>query len=381
MRRDTSAADDRLINPYLLLTPGPLSTTPTVREAMLKDWCTWDDDYKSIVQDVRARLITVACDRNNAEQHTVVLMQGSGTFAVEAAIGSIVPQNAGLLLVSNGAYGLRMVEIADRTRKTVHHLRFSETDPLDPAGIVQHIERNPGIQFVAFVHCETTTGMLNPLPEIVQSVKSRGMTVIVDAMSSFGGIPIDVPGIGIDVLISSANKCIQGVPGFGFVIVRRDVISKCNGNSHSLALDLYDQWTTFEQDKGKWRYTSPTHTVRAFQQALIELEEEGGVEARHQRYRQNHRALVSGMENSGFRCLLPKHLRSPIITSFCYPATNHFQFKEFYQKLKEGGFVVYPGKVSNADTFRIGTIGNVFPHDMTRLTKAVAQISTAADQS
>ena len=215
--------------------------------------------------------------------------------------------------------------------------------------------------------------MLNPLEAIAEVVKRHGKVLIVDAMSSFGGVPIDMAQLGIDFMISSANKCIQGVPGFGFILARRSLLEQCKGVARSLSLDLYDQWDTMEKGHGKWRFTSPTHVVRAFMQALKELQAEGGIAARHARYRENHRVLVEGMRSLGFRTLLTDEEQSPVITSFYYP-TADFNFKDFYQKLKAKGFVIYPGKISQADTFRIGNIGDVFPEDFKRLVEAIKEI-------
>lgn len=223
---------------------------------------------------------------------------------------------------------------------------------------------------MAVVHCETTTGILNPLKEIAHMVKMHGKKLIVDAMSSFGGVPLDVEELGIDFMISSANKCIQGVPGFGFIIARKSELAHCKGVSRSLSLDIYDQWETMEKGHGKWRFTSPTHVVRAFKQAMDELEAEGGVQARHERYCRNHEVLVAGMRSLGFKTLLDDTIQSPIITSFLYPDAA-FDFKEFYKQLKTKGFVIYPGKISQADTFRIGNIGDVFPEDFSRLIDAI----------
>lgn len=222
------------------------------------------------------------------------------------------------------------------------------------------------------VHCETTTGVLNPLKEIAHLVKMHGKKLIVDAMSSFGGVPLDVHELGIDFLISSANKCIQGVPGFGFIIARCSELLHCKGVSKSLSLDIYDQWEAMEKGHGKWRFTSPTHVVRAFKQAMDELAEEGGVEARHNRYCENHRVLVDGMRSLGFQTLLPDEIQSPVITSFLYPYAD-FNFKTFYTQLKERGFVIYPGKISQADTFRIGNIGDVHPEDFRQLIEVIRE--------
>ena len=357
-------------NPYVLLTPGPLSTTAAVRTAMLRDWCTWDDEYNRIVQDIRGRLVQLASARS-AREYTAVPMQGSGTFCVEAALGTVVPSFGKLLVLANGAYGERMGLIAQRLGISHEVLWFPETEPVDPARLAEALQADGRVTHVALVHCETTTGMLNPLAEIATVVKTSGKRLIVDAMSSFAGIPLDAGELGVDVLISSANKCIQGVPGFGFVIARTHVLSACEGNARSLSLDLFDQWKTMERENGKWRFTSPTHVVRAFATALDELDAEGGVTARHKRYRANHRELVDGMTGLGFRCLLDEGVQSPIITSFLEPADHWYSFPGFYSELKKRGFVIYPGKVSRAATFRIGTIGDIHPSTIRALMGAV----------
>ena len=352
-----------------MLTPGPLTTSERVKEAMLSDWCTWDEDYNvGIVEEIRKSLVALAT--KHVEEYTSVLMQGSGTYCVEAVLGSALKPGDKLVIFSNGAYGNRMGVIADRQGIAYDMMAFVETMQVEPEVVGRYLSQHGDITHVAFVHCETTTGVLNPLEPLVRVVKKHGKKLIVDAMSSFGGIPLDVFELGIDFLISSANKCIQGVPGFGFIIARRSELMRCKGVSRSLSLDIYDQWDTMEKGHGKWRFTSPTHVVRAFKEALEELEAEGGVEARHARYRENHDVLVRGMEALGFRTLLPADIQSPVITSFLYPAAD-FDFKGFYARLKAKGFVIYPGKISQADTFRIGNIGDVFPQDFERLVMAV----------
>ncbi len=356
-------------NPYLLLTPGPLSTTKTVRAEMFRDWCTWDQDYNDLVQSIRRNLLKLA---GVGEDYTAALMQGSGTFCVESVIGSAVPRHGALHALVNGAYGRRIAVIGERLGLTVSVQESAETAPPDPDLLERTLRTSPEITHVAVVHCETTTGMLNPIEKIGQLVKSFGKTFIVDAMSSFGGIPMDLHAMGADYLVSSANKCIQGVPGFGFIIARREILAGCRGNARSLSLDLYDQWETMEKQNGKWRFTSPTHTVRAFAQALSELFLEGGVQKRFARYSANQVTLVAGMEQLGFECLLNEKLQSPIITAFRSPDHPDYDFKRFYESLKQLGFVIYPGKVTDIDTFRIGNIGDVYPTDMDRLIQAVA---------
>ncbi|MDQ6420659.1 2-aminoethylphosphonate--pyruvate transaminase [Paenibacillus sp. LHD-117] len=357
-------------NPYLLLTPGPLTTTRTVKEAMLKDWCTWDEEYNGLVRSIRDRLTTLAAPGRERD-YTAVLMQGSGTFSVEATIGTALPKEGGKLAIAvNGAYGERIVQIAQTLGIETAVLRFDEREPVDPAKVSLLLSSDPAVTHFAVVHCETTTGILNPLAEIASAVRDSGVTFIVDAMSSFGGIPMDIHELGAHFLISSSNKCIQGVPGFGFVIAERETLKGCKGRARSLSLDLYDQWETMESSGGKWRYTSPTHVVRAFDQALQELEQEGGIAERHRRFAASQSALVSGLKEAGFEALLAQELQSPIITAFRYPSES-FDFSLFYQHLKSNGFVLYPGKLTAVPTFRIGSIGDVSEVDMERLTAIV----------
>jgi len=343
-------------NPYLLLTPGPLSTTKSVKAAMLKDWGTWDNDYKNLVQKIRQRLVRLAT--NDEQSYTAVLMQGSGTFSVESVVGSVIPDNAKLLVLVNGAYGRRMADIAEFLQIPTLIINAGDLAIPDLFQIKKTLLENPEITHVAAVHCETTTGIINPVDEISRIVKSFNKVFIVDAMSSFGGIPLNISDLNIDFLISSANKCIQGVPGFGFIIAKVDRIKQCKDRARSLSLNLYDQWKIMEGENGRWRFTSPTHVVSAFHQALLELEKEGGIAARYKRYCRNQEKIVKGMAALGFNSLLPRKLQSPIITSFYYP-NEKFEFIKFYEILKKNGFLIYPGKLSNISMFRIGSIGDI----------------------
>lgn len=340
---------------------------------MLRDWCTWDDDYNGdIVTPIREGLVKLASSVR-PEDYTCVLMQGSGTFSVESMIGSVLPTDGRLLILSNGGYGARLVEIAKRLRidHVVHDT--GELAPPDLVRLEETLETDGSISHVVMVHNETTTGMMNPLTDVARIVKAAQKVFLVDSMSAFGGVPFDLGELGIDFLVSSANKCIQGVPGFGFVLAKRDELIKTKGFARSLSLDLYSQWQTLEEGGGKWRYTSPTHVVRAFAQAMAELEEEGGVPARFARYTENQRILVEGMERLGFRTVLPRELQSPIITGFYDPESDQYEFKRFYSLLKEKGFVIYPGKVTGISSFRIGTIGHVFPEDFRRLINVIGE--------
>ncbi len=359
-------------NPYLLLTPGPLSTTQSVKATMLRDWCTWDDDYNELVQEIRSELISLAgVDKNS---YTSVLMQGSGTFAVESVLGTTIPGNGKLLVLANGAYGQRMATIAKYLQIPVEIYDTGELERHNEKYLDRLLFEDKKITHVAIVHCETTTGMLNDIESIGKVVKKHQRIYIVDAMSSFGGIPVNMQKLKIDYLISSSNKCIQGVPGFGFVIAKRSELEKCKDNARSLSLDLFDQWDTMEKHNGKWRFTSPTHVVRAFRQAIHELHEEGGIKVRYNRYCKNQKLLVSGMREIGIAALLPNDLHSPIITTFVSPNAGNFSFREFYNKMKSNGFVIYPGKVTAFDCFRIGNIGEVYESDIKALLQTIRKV-------
>ncbi|MEQ5287622.1 MULTISPECIES: 2-aminoethylphosphonate--pyruvate transaminase [Providencia] len=356
-------------NNYLLLTPGPLTTSKTVKEAMLFDSCTWDDDYNlGVVQNIRQQLVALATDKKG---YSSVLLQGSGSYAVEAVLGSAIGPKEKILIISNGAYGARMAEMVQGLGISHCIYDCGEVSLPDLQQIEQILQQDNPITHIAMVHCETTTGILNPIEKVAKLAKQYQKRYIVDAMSSFGGVPMDIAELNIDFLISSANKCIQGVPGFAFVIARTEALERCKGRSRSLSLDLYAQWRCMEDFQGKWRFTSPTHTVLAFAQALKELAQEGGVAARFQRYQGNQYKLVSGMRKLGFTTLLEDSLHSPIITAFYSPNSPDYQFKQFYQNLKSQGFVIYPGKVSQSDCFRIGNIGEVYEKDINALLLAI----------
>lgn len=357
-------------NPYLLLTPGPLCTSPGVRAAMLRDWCTWDAEYNDIVQVIRNRLTRLATPSSG---FTTVLMQGSGTFSVEACLGTVIPRHGKLLVLSNGHYGDRIAMIAKRLPIPYEVLDFGETGPLDLDAVNSTLQADRTISHVAMVHCETSTGMLNSIQDVGNVVIRHSRSLIVDAMSSFGAIPLNMSHYWVDYLVAGPNKCLQGIPGFGFVVARQTELEECAGNARSFSLDLFDQWMEMEHHGGKWRFTSPTHAVRAFAQALKELDAEGGVAGRQERYVQLQTILVRGMRGLGFETLLPDEHQSPIITAFLYPAHPGFEFARFHAELKQRGFVISPGKVTRQDTFRIGNIGHVWPDDILALLQAVRE--------
>ncbi|MEG0291119.1 MAG: 2-aminoethylphosphonate--pyruvate transaminase [Anaerovoracaceae bacterium] len=349
---------------YKLLTPGPLTTTQSVKQAMMVDHCTWDKEYKIITREICNDLLELAlCSK---DEYSVVLMQGSGTFGVESVITSSVGEGEKILICSNGAYGERMCKIAEYGK--IPYINYKEEyDNVPNATKVEEILiGNPDITHIAMVHSETTSGILNPVLPISSLAKKYGKTFILDAMSSFGGVEFDVANQNVDILISSANKCIQGVPGFSFVIGRREALEACKGKARSLSLDLYSQWETLEKDD-KWRFTSPTHVVLAFGQAIKELKDEGGITKREERYRENNEMLIAGMEAMGFKSFVKKERQSPIITTFYYPPNQNIVFDDFYKYIKNRGYAIYPGKLTEADTFRIGNIGEIYKDDIAKI--------------
>lgn len=356
---------------HLLFTPGPLTTSQQVKQEMLADCGSREPIFIELVREIRDELLEIA-GVSQSTGYEAVPMQGSGTFGIESAIGSLIPRDGKLLVIVNGAYGRRMVQIAERLGIAVASIEFEEAQFPDTKAIDSALHRDKSITHVAVVHCETTTGILNPIDDIADIVSRHQKLLIVDAMSSFGGIPINLAEAKIDVLISSANKCLESVPGFSFVLTNRELLENARGNARSVSLDLVDQWEALEKN-GQFRFTPPTHAFLAFRQALVELREEGGVEARNQRYRNNHDALVLGMSELGFETLLPPEASSPVITTFVEPDNEHFDFEEFYEHLEAQQLIIYPGKLTQTASFRIGTIGNIYTDDIHRLLDAVRE--------
>lgn len=352
-------------NTYKLLTPGPLTTTETVKEAMQIDRCTWDEDYKNMTQEIRTGLLKLAHADNG--DYTTVLMQGSGTFGVESVLSGVISSTDKVLVLQNGAYSKRMVEMCDYhgIKYVVYEEDYAHVP--NPAIVEDVLKSDGSITHISMVHSETTSGLLNNIAAIGELAKKYNKKFIVDAMSSFGGVDINVPELGITYLVSSANKCIQGVPGFSFIIAKVSDLKQTKGIARSLSLDLYAQWETMEKDGGKWRFTSPTHVVAAFSQALKELAAEGGITARNARYTATNRALRKGMEELGFKAYIDEAHQGPIITTFFYPENCKFTFEKMYAYLKDHGYVIYPGKLTDAETFRLGNIGEIYMDDVEKI--------------
>lgn len=368
MRPESEFAANHPARDKLLYTPGPLTTSSGVRQAMSRDLGARDVDFLRIVSEIRAELLRVAA--LSPDEYAVVLMQGSGTFGCESVLGSVVPRGGKLLTIANGAYGKRLGTIARTLDIETVTLAYPEDAVAEPSNVERALADDPAIDAVAVVHCETTTGLLNPVEEIARIVRKRGRICVVDAMSSFGGIPIDVAGSGIDFLISSSNKCVEGVPGFSFILARKEPLIASEGRARSHSLDLFDQWREMEE-RDHFRFTPPTHAMLAFRQALAELDEEGGVEARARRYAANHAALVEGTRALGLEPYLRPEIQSHIITAYLYPDHPGFHPDEFHARLRVRGHVIYPGKLSERPTFRVGNIGRLFPDDLRGLVHAM----------
>ena len=351
----------------LLLTPGPLSTSPETKAAMLRDWGSRDSDFIALTARLRRRLTDLV---QASGSHVCVPLQGSGTFALEAALGSLIPREGKALVLVNGAYGRRIAKICGLLGRAHEVLQSAEDTPPEAAAVAARLDADAALSDVVMVHCETTSGILNPLEAIAAATAARGRRLLVDAMSSFGGIPLDAGRLAIDGIMASANKCLEGVPGVGFVIVRERHLETCAGNSPSLSLDLHAQWRGLE-DNGQWRFTPPTQVLAALDQALDELDAEGGVAGRFARYWENCRVLVDGMRALGFETLLADERQAPIIVTFLMPADPKFEFQSFYDTLAKQGYIIYPGKLTEADSFRIGCIGHLDAAAMRGVIEAV----------
>ena len=357
-------------NDPILLTPGPLTTSLETKQAMLRDWGSWDASFNAITGTICKDLVEVV---NGAGTHVCVPLQGSGTFSVEAALANLVPRDGKVLVPNNGAYCARIVKILKYLGRAHSVIDIAEDKQATAAMVEGAFKMDPAITHVAQVHCETGTGILNPLPEIAAACARHGKGLIVDAMSSLGAIEIDVKKYPIDAVVASSGKCIEGPPGMGFVIARQAVLEKSHGNSHSLAMDLHDQWT-YMQKTTQWRFTPPTHVVAAFRAALDQFKAEGGQAARGARYRKNCETLIDGMAALGLRTFLPRELQAPVIVTFHAPSDPNYAFKAFYEKVKARGYVLYPGKLTQVETFRVGCIGAIDANEMRNVVSAVGEV-------
>ena len=351
----------------ILLTPGPLTTSLATKSAMLRDWGSWDAAFNAVTAQVRAKLTDIV---HAAGTHVCVPMQGSGTFSVEAAVNTLVPRDGHVLVLINGAYGKRFARLATMMGRNVTTFETADDVPTTADDVERLLTRDGSITHVGLIHCETSTGIENPLCAIAAIVARHAKSLIVDAMSSFGALPIDARTTPFDALIGASGKCVEGPPGMGFVFVRNEVLERSAGNSTSLALDLHDQWAYMEKTT-QWRFTPPTHVVVALNAALDQFIAEGGQPARLARYTANFEALVAGMRELGLRAFLPTTIQAPIIVTFHAPADAKYTFKEFYDRVRDKGFILYPGKLTQVETFRVGCIGAIGPAEMRHAVNAM----------
>jgi 2-aminoethylphosphonate-pyruvate transaminase len=352
----------------VLLTPGPLTTSLRTKLAMLKDWGSWDSDFIAITARVRQSLLDIV---HGHDSHVVVPLQGSGTFSVEAAVATVVPRDGHVLVLDNGAYCKRAAKLSHLMGRRTTVVPFAEDAAIRPEVLQTHLLADKSITHVVMIHCETGAGVLNPLQAVADVCQAHGKGLIVDAMSSFAALEIDARKVHFDALIAASGKCLEGVPGMGFVFIRKAILPECEGNNSSLAMDLYDQYIYMEKT-GQWRFTPPTHVLVALNEAIAQFEEEGGQTARLKRYQSNCRTLVDGMAELGFKPFLDPAIQAPIIVTFHAPADPRYQFKTFYDIAKKNGFILYPGKLTQVETFRVGCIGAIGPAEMAQAVHAVA---------
>ena len=352
----------------VLLTPGPLTTSLRTKLAMLRDWGSWDAEFNAITARIRRQLLEVI---HGTDSHVVIPLQGSGTFSVEAAVATLVPRDGHVLVLDNGAYCKRMGKLSTLMGRRTTILERAEDEPVSAEELDRKLQQDPTITHVGLIHCETGTGVLNPLQAVSDVCKRHGKGLIIDAMSSFAAIDIDARTVHFDALVAASGKCVEGVPGMGFVFIRKTVLEACSGNSHSLAMDLYDQYAYMEKTT-QWRFTPPTHVVAALAEALAQFVEEGGQPARLARYTDNCQTLVGGMAELGFKPFLRPEIQAPVIVTFHAPADDKYDFKTFYAAAKKRGFILYPGKLTKLDTFRVGCIGAIGRNEMQQAVNAVA---------
>ena len=352
----------------VLLTPGPLTTSLRTKLAMLKDWGSWDSDFIAITARVRQSLLDIV---HGHDSHVVVPLQGSGTFSVEAAVATVVPRNGHVLVLDNGAYCKRAAKLTHLMGRRTTVVPFAEDAAISPEVLHTHLLADKSITHVVMIHCETGAGVLNPLQAVADVCQAHGKGLIVDAMSSFAALEIDARKVHFDALVAASGKCLEGVPGMGFVFIRKAILPQCEGNNCSLAMDLYDQYIYMEKT-GQWRFTPPTHVLVALNEAITQFEEEGGQTARLKRYQSNCSTLVDGMAALGFKPFLDPAIQAPIIVTFHAPADPRYQFKTFYDIAKKNGFILYPGKLTQVETFRVGCIGAIGPAEMAQAVHAVA---------
>ncbi len=346
----------------ILLNPGPATTTDTVKQAMVvPDICPREKEFGKVMEEVSKGLVRIAA---NEESYTAVLFGGSGTAGVEAVLTSVGTIGNSILVVNNGAYGARMCQICEAYEIPYTEWKDSPMKELDFERLEQYLEEHHSEHaYIAMIHSETTTGIVNDIGRVGEMAKKYGLELIVDAMSSFAGIPIDMEKMNVTYLVSSSNKNIQGMAGVTFVICRKDALLSLKGTKpRNFYLNLYAQYEYFQKEY-QMRFTPPVQTLYALRQAIAELEEET-LEGRYARYRENWETLDRGLERLGFVRPLPANVQGPIITTVLEPEDESFSFEEMHDYLYARGFTIYPGKIGEQKTFRIANIGAIDKQDI-----------------
>jgi 2-aminoethylphosphonate-pyruvate transaminase len=339
-----------------LLTPGPLALANSVKRRMLIDLGSRDSVFRAITREVREDILWVAGAKDT---HTVIPIQGSGTFALEAALIAFMSSSSKALVCVNGIYGERICAILARHGLAHLVLPTPATQIPDVARVAEHLEADPRITHLCFVHCETTTGILNPFRELLRCARERGVMTIVDSMSAFGAVDINASRDGFDVLVSSGNKCLEAPPGVAFVLAPKSAMQVRPAQVRSFCLDLFEQWRHMEAS-GEWRTTPPTHVVQALHMSLQELRAEG-IAARRERYWRVQARVVSGFAALGIEPILAPELRSPICVAFRIDALRGGAdaFDSFYDYLVSQGLYIYAKAHAETRSFRVGCIGRI----------------------
>ncbi|MFA5142287.1 MAG: 2-aminoethylphosphonate--pyruvate transaminase [Candidatus Woesearchaeota archaeon] len=355
----------------ILLNPGPATTSDSVKMAqVVPDICPREKEFGELISFVRSHLLKVV--NANPEHYSCVLFGGSGTLGVEAVISSVVPLSGKLLIINNGSYGQRQKEIAEVYSIPFYDWKIDSRELPNLDELAKLIDSEK-FTHLSFVHHETTTGLLNPFEQIVSLAKSRGLDVIADTVSSYAGVPIDLSAVPADFIVSTSNKCIQGMAGITFVIGRKDKIEQSKFIKRALYVNLYEQYLYMDK-QNQFRFTPPVQTLYALKQAIIEFFKEGGIENRYARYSKNWEVLIKGLEKLNLQWLLPKWFQSKILVSVDYPNSPYFDFNKLHDRLYEKGFTIYPGKIGEYNTFRISTLGDISSKDISNFLSELEKV-------
>jgi 2-aminoethylphosphonate-pyruvate transaminase len=350
----------------IILTPGPVATSALTRQAMLRDFTPNEPDLLALTAEMRVRLVAMV---HGQDRYVCVPVQGVGNTANEAALGTLVPREKKLLIVDNGFYGARLQQIAGAIGVPFAALELPWTEPVTGAQLDAALAADPAIGHVVVCHVDTGTGLLNPIEPLAEVARTRGVALIVDAIASFGGLPIDADALDLEAIVLSPNKWLEGLPGIGLVVAKRTALEAAAGRSHSFCLDLHRQWRGLESD-GRWRFTPPAQATAALVAALRQHAKEGQA-ARFERVRRNWRCLVGGLRALGFQTFLRDEVASPVIATFHEPADPNYERERLFELTWQQGFVMFRGRLTREPTFRIGCMGAIDEAVMRQVVRAI----------